>query len=140
MANSHPQPARRVRILGAGGTIAMGGPAGATPQLDAEALIAAIPGLAGPRRARGARRRQQAERAPHARRPAEICREARDAARRGIGVVVTHGTDVLEETAMLCDVIHDAEAPIVFTGAIRPATAAGADGPANLLDAVSVAR
>src|SRR3954462_12398401 len=40
---------------------------------------------------------------------------------------------------MLCDVLHDADAPIVFTGAIRPATAPGADGPANLVDAVSVA-
>jgi L-asparaginase len=40
---------------------------------------------------------------------------------------------------MLCDVLHDAEAPIVFTGAIRPASTPGADGPANLLDAVSVA-
>ena len=40
---------------------------------------------------------------------------------------------------MLCDVLHDAEAPIVFTGAIRPASAPGADGPANLVDAVSVA-
>ena len=68
-----------------------------------------------------------------------ICREARDAARRGIGVVITHGTDTLEETAMLCDVVHDAEAPIVITGAIRPASAPGADGPANLSDAVSVA-
>ena len=66
-----------------------------------------------------------------------ICRQARDAARRGTGVVVTHGTDTLEETAMLCDILHDAEAPIVFTGAIRPASAPGADGPANLVDAVS---
>ena len=40
---------------------------------------------------------------------------------------------------MLCDILHDAEAPIVFTGAIRPASAPGADGPANLVDAVSVA-
>jgi L-asparaginase len=41
---------------------------------------------------------------------------------------------------MLCDVIHDADAPIVFTGAIRAASAPGADGPANLADAISVAR
>ncbi|MGZ6682344.1 MAG: asparaginase, partial [Solirubrobacteraceae bacterium] len=68
-----------------------------------------------------------------------ICREARDAARRGLGVVVTHGTDTLEETAMLCDLLHDADAPVVFTGAIRPSGAPGADGPANLLDAISVA-
>ena len=40
---------------------------------------------------------------------------------------------------MLCDIINDAEAPVVFTGAIRPASAPGADGPANLVDAVSVA-
>ena len=114
----------------------MGGPAGATPQLDAEALVAGIPGARRPRRAS---RRATSSTSPSAHLTLgdqlQICREARDAARRGIGVVVTHGTDALEETAMLCDVIHDAEAPIVFTGAIRPATAPGADGPANLLDA-----
>ena len=111
----------------------------ATPELDADALIQAVPGLAG----RTGITAQTVINVPSAHLSLDdqlnICREARDAARRGIGVVVTHGTDVLEETAMLCDVIHDAEAPIVFTGAIRPASAAGADGPANLMDAVSVA-
>lgn len=130
-----------MRILGAGGTIAMtGGPGdSATPALDAEELVAAIPGL-GERAGLEARTVVNLPSA-HLTLPDQllICREARDAARRGIGVVVTHGTDALEDTAMLCDVVHDAEAPIVFTGAIRPATAPGADGPANLLDAVSVA-
>src|SRR3954470_18133572 len=133
-----PKAARRVRILAAGGTISMTGPS-ATPELDAEALVAAVPGLAG-REGLDARTVVNVPSA-HLTLPDQlrICREARDAARRGLGVVVTHGTDTLEETAMLCDVLHDAEAPIVFTGAIRPASAPGADGPANLLDAVSVA-
>jgi L-asparaginase len=125
-------------VLGAGGTIAMEGPA-ATPSLDARGVLAAVPALAD---VEGLSARTLFNK-PSAHLTLDdqlrICREARDAARRGIGVVVTHGTDVLEETAMLCDVLHDADAPIVFTGAIRPATAAGADGPANLLDAVAVA-
>jgi L-asparaginase len=130
----------RVRVLAAGGTIAMSGDDGATLALDAEDLLASVPSLTGQPGLEG----QTVANLPSAHLTLadqlRICRTARDAARRGIGVVVTHGTDTLEETAMLCDVIHDAQAPIVFTGAIRAASAPGADGPANLVDAVSVAR
>jgi L-asparaginase len=53
--------------------------------------------------------------------------------------VITTGTDTLEELAVLCALQHDGASPIVLTGANRPSSAAGADGPANLLDAVAVA-
>ena len=129
-----------VKVLAAGGTISMSGEGGAQPALDAAALLAGVPALAG---------QPGIEAETVANVPSvhlsladqlRICRAARDAARAGSGVVVTHGTDTLEETAMLCDVLHDADCPIVFTGAIRAASAPGADGPANIVDAVAVAR
>lgn len=55
------------------------------------------------------------------------------------GVVVTHGTDTLEESAYLATRSIDTEKPIVFTGAMRNASELGWDGPANLTDAVRVA-
>jgi L-asparaginase len=55
------------------------------------------------------------------------------------GIVVTHGTDTLEETATFLHLSVDTDKPIVVVGAMRPATAYSADGPANLLDACSVA-
>ena len=55
------------------------------------------------------------------------------------GVVVTHGTDSLEETAYLCARSLRSSKPVVFTGAMRAASDLGWDGPANLVDAVRVA-
>ncbi|MCW3014416.1 MAG: Asparaginase/glutaminase [Solirubrobacterales bacterium] len=60
-------------------------------------------------------------------------------AHAGEPIVVTHGTDVMEETAFLCDLVYDGEPPIVFTGSMRPSGAPSSDGDANLRDAILVA-
>ncbi|SAL80908.1 L-asparaginase, type II [Caballeronia arvi] len=55
------------------------------------------------------------------------------------GVVITHGTDTLEETAYFLNLVVKSDKPVVVTGSMRPSTAISADGPSNLLQAVTVA-
>lgn len=55
------------------------------------------------------------------------------------GVVVTQGTDVLEESAYFVDLCYTGSTPVVFTGAMRPPSAPSSDGPANLLASVRTA-
>lgn len=78
----------------------------------------------------------------HAWTPADLtalARRVRRVAAASDGVVLTCGTNGLEETAYFLDLVLDGAVPVVVTGAMLPASAIGRDGPANLLGAVRVA-
>jgi L-asparaginase len=134
-----PESTRRtVRLLAAGGTIAMQGER-AGPALDAEQLIEQLPGLeAAGIHAESVFALPSAQMVPA--QALDLAQRAVAAAQRGDGVVITTGTDTMEEVAVLCSLLHGGDAPIVITGANRPASVPGADGPANLVDAVALAR
>ncbi len=127
-----------MRLIATGGTIAMQGER-AVPALDAAGLVAQLPQLA-------AVPALAAETVltlpgPHLSldQALGVAQRAAAAAGAGEGVVITTGTDTLEELAVLCSLVYGGDAPIVLTGANRPASSPGADGPANLLDAVALA-
>jgi L-asparaginase len=131
---------RPIRLLAAGGTIAMSGER-AVPALGADELIAALPAL----RSVPELRAENVLALPGPQitlaDALELAHRATAAATGGDGVVITTGTDTLEELAVLCSLLHAGAdgAPIVLTGANRPANSPGADGPANRLDAVTLA-
>ncbi len=111
----------------------------AVPVLDASALVELVPELAGLQ----ALSAETLLALPSAQLTLEqalmLASRASQTTAAGEAVVLTTGTDTLEELAVLCALVHGAAPPIVLTGANRPASGPGADGAANLLDAIAVA-
>lgn len=136
---------RTVSVLSLGGTIAMtnaGADAtGVVPTLDAAALLATLPGLTG----LDCKITSKSIRTlPGASLSFDDLCELVAVVRHELdsgadGVVITQGTDTIEETAYFLDLTVDRTGPVVVTGALRNPTLAGADGPANLLAAIQVA-
>ena len=142
-----PSTPGTVVVLATGGTIA-GTAASATQHtgyqagvLAAADLLAAVPALQGlPLEAHTLAQLDSCD-MDHATWALLATRAAEHLARPDVaGVVVTHGTDTLEETAYFLHRTVAAAKPLVLTAAMRPATALSPDGPQNLFDAVTLAR
>jgi len=131
-----------VSVLALGGTIAMTQSAsgGVVPTLTGESLVAAVPGLADLAQIDAQSFRQLPgahlgydDLEALAEQIQAVCGQGHQ------GVVITQGTDTIEETAFALDCLLDIDNPVIVTGAMRNPTLAGADGPANLLASVQVA-
>lgn len=143
-----PDPAApHVLVVATGGTIA-GRAARAddavgyrSAELGVQALLDAVPPLAGmPLRTRQLAQLDSKDLGPAVWQALVQCLDEALARPEVQGVVVTHGTDTLEETAGLLQRVLAPAKPVVLTAAMRPSTSLQADGPQNLLDAVTVAR
>ncbi|TNE61330.1 MAG: asparaginase [Alphaproteobacteria bacterium] len=128
-----------IQVFALGGTIAMtpASGAGVVPSLTATDLVAAVPGLADMADVRAETLMQKGSANLEFSLIAGLC--ARAMASDADGIVVTQGTDSMEETAFLASLLWTGDKPLVFTGAMRTPNQPGADGPANLMDAVRVA-
>ena len=131
-----------ILVLSLGGTITMvpTDSGGIAPKLGAAELVASVPELAevGDIEARSPFRLPSPSLT--AANLVEVASTIRDAFASGFdGAVVIQGTDTIEESAFLLDLLVDSDKPVVVTGAMRGADAPGADGPANLLSAAIVA-
>jgi len=138
--------ARTILVMSTGGTIAMtpgeDGDSGVVPRLDSQSLVQAVGRwLPEDVTVRGETVANLPSGNLTVADAARLALRIRRAAAEGVaGVVVTHGTDTLEETAFLLALfLGTPPVSVVVTGAMRPASAAGADGPANLLSAIHLA-
>jgi len=136
-----------VVILGTGGTIAGVAPEGKSDlayqsaQLSVEALVQAVPELADTSLETEQVAQVDSKDMTHAIWQTLTQRVQHHLQREEVaGVVITHGTDTMEETAYLLHRVLAPKKPVVLTGAMRPSSSRQADGPDNLVDAVAAAQ
>ncbi len=132
----------KVVVLSLGGTISSTdtGGGGVSPSLTGEALVEAVPEISEFAEVSAESVRQVPGSDLRIEDLIEVAEEATKRLDGGAaGVVITQGTDSIEETAFALNLLVDRDSPVVVTGAMRNPTLPGADGPANLLASVQVA-
>ena len=141
---TNPDSTRRVIIFSLGGTIASlpteDTSGGVVPSIEASALVRSVPGLESLARVESRTLRQMSSANISLADLVEVADAIHGAFASGVdGVVVTQGTDNIEETSFAIDLLVRDERPVVITGAMRNPSLVGADGPANIRAAVAVA-
>jgi L-asparaginase len=135
-----------VTILATGGTIAGAAATGTqlgytSGQVTIDAMINAVPGITKLATIKGEQISNVGSQDMSFEIMLKLARRINElAASRAVdGIVITHGTDTMEETAYFLNLVVKTDIPVVLVGSMRPSTAVSADGPLNLYNAVSVA-
>lgn len=144
LTNSAVSALPTITVLATGGTIAGGGDSATQSQYTAgkvsiDALINAVPEIKKIAHLNGEQIVNIGSQDMNDQVWLTLARKINADCDKTAGFIITHGTDTLEETAYFLDLTTYCHIPIVMVGAMKPATALGADGPLNLYNAVIVA-
>ena len=133
-----------VVVVATGGTIAGAGASSTNSatytaaKVPVDALLNAVPQIQNIANVTGVQAMQVASESITDKELLSLARQVNDLLKKPDvnGVVITHGTDTLEETAFFLNLVIHSDKPIVLVGSMRPSTALSADGPLNLYSAV----